>query len=82
MFVAIRELGNYTITVDFNGKSLETGRNIREHKLRSTGDDIVLRKENAVKAYMVEIDQRQFVEEDPLNDCLDYPNAEYASYDE
>ena len=32
--------------------------------------------------YMVEVTQRQFVEEDPLNDCRDYPNAEYASYDE
>ena len=31
---------------------------------------------------MVEIAQREFVEEDPLNDCRDYPSAEYVSYDE
>ena len=42
LFVKIRELGDYTITVHFNGKSLDTGRNIREHNLRSTGDNIIL----------------------------------------
>ena len=41
-----------------------------------------LREENVSKAFMVEIAQREFVEEDPLNDCRDYPNADYISYDE
>ena len=82
LFITIHELGNHTVTVHFNGRSLDTVRNIREHNLRSTGDDIVLGEENVIKAYMVEVTQRQFVEEDPLNDCRDYPNAEYASYDE
>ena len=68
--------------MQFKGKSLDTGRNIREHNLRSTGDDIVLREENVSRAYMVEITQRQFVERDPFNNCRDYPNPEYASYDE
>ena len=40
----IRELGDYTITMHFNGKSLDNGRNIREHNLRSTGDDIILKQ--------------------------------------
>ena len=31
---------------------------------------------------MVEIAQREFVEDDPLNDCRDYLKVEYASYDE
>jgi len=81
-FIVIRELGDYTIAVHFNGKSLDTGRNIRENNLRSTGDDIILKEENVSKAFMVEIAQREFVEEDPLNDCRDYPNADYATYDE
>ena len=68
--------------MQFKGKSLYTGRNIREHNLRSTGDDIVLREENVSRAYTVEITQRQFVENDPFNECRDYPNPEYASYDE
>ena len=82
MYVEIRQLGKYTIEVYFNGKSLDTGRNIREHNLRSTEDDIILKDENVPKAYMVEITQTEFVEEDPLNDCRDYPNADYVSYDE
>ena len=34
------------------------------------------------RSYTVEITQRQFVEKDPFNECRDYPNPEYASYDE
>ena len=82
LYVFIRELGYYTIAVQFKGKSLDTGRNIREHNLHSTGDDIALREENVSRAYTVEITQRQFVEKDPFNECRDYPNPEYGSYDE
>ena len=49
LFIVIRELRNYTIAVHFNGKTLDTGRNIKEHNLRSTGDDIILREENEKK---------------------------------
>ena len=31
---------------------------------------------------MVDITQRVFVEEDPSNNCRDYPNQEYESYQE
>ena len=78
-FVKIRELG---VAVHFRGKSLDTGRNIKEHIMRSTGDDIVLKEENVSRTYMVETTQRQFVEEDSFNECREYPNPEYASYDE
>ena len=43
-YIMIRELGDNTIAVHFNGKSLDTGRNIREHNLRSTGDNIILKQ--------------------------------------
>ena len=82
LMVIIRKLGDYTLAVHFKGKSLNTGRNIKEHDLLSTGDAIVLKEENVSRTYMVEITQRQFVEEDPFNECRDYPNPEYASYDE
>ena len=82
LYVHIRQLGDYTIGVHFKGKSLDTGRNIREHNLRSTGDDIIVKEENVARSYTVEITQRQFIEEDPFNECRDYPNPEYASYDE
>ena len=82
LYVEIRQLGKYRIEVYFSGKSLDTGRNIREHNLRSTGDDIILKDENVPRAYMAEITQTEFVEEDPLNDCREYPNPEFDSYDE
>ena len=82
LMVIIRKLGDYTLAVHFKGKSLNTGRNIKEHDLLSTGDAIVLKEENVSRTYMVEITQRQFVEEDPFNECQEYPNPEYASYDE
>ena len=31
---------------------------------------------------MVDITQREFVEEDPANTCRNYPNLEYTSYEE
>ena len=82
MFIKIRELREHKIAVQFKGKSLNTERNIREHSLRSTGDDIIVKEENVSKAYTVEITERHFVEEDPINGCRDYPNPEYASYDD
>ena len=42
-YIILRELGDYTIAVHFNGKSLDTGRNISEHKMCATGDDIILK---------------------------------------
>ena len=82
LFIKFRELREHKIAVQFKGKSLNTDRNIREHSLRSTGDDIIVKEENVTKAYTVEITERHFVEEDPINGCRDYPNPEYASYDE
>ena len=48
LFIKIRELGDYTIGVHFKGKSLDTGRNIREHNLRSTWDDIIAKRRKSV----------------------------------
>ena len=50
--------------------------------MRYAGDDIILKEDNVARSYTVEITQRQFIEEDPFNECRDYPNPEYASYDE
>ena len=34
------------------------------------------------RAYIVDISQRVFVEEDPTNTCRNYPNEDYLSYQE
>ena len=44
--------------------------------LSCCGDLVV---ENVSRAYMVDISQRVFVEQDPANGC---PNQEYLSYEE
>ena len=78
----IGDLENYEIEVHFNGKTLDCRRPIKEHSLYSIGDPIRLVKDNTYKAYMVEISQRVFVEEDPTNACRDYPNKDYLSYEQ
>ena len=82
LFLFIGQLGNHSINIYFNGDTLDlTGRNIREHSFQSTGDAIKLKQNTqGSRAYMVDISQRVFVEEDPTNICRDYPNQEYLSY--
>ena len=75
------DLEEHDIRVNFKGHTLECRRNINEHSFDSMGDDIIMQQENITKSFLVEIAQRQFVEEDPTNDCRNYPNQEYASYE-
>ena len=65
------------IRVIFKGHTLNCRRNINEHSFDSMGDDIIIQHGNITKSFLVEIAQRQFVEEDPTNECLNYPNQEY-----
>ena len=80
LFFNIGNLGNHSITVHFNGDTLDTRRNIMENSFQSFGDPIHLSEEDVSKVYMVDITQRIFVEEDPTNTCRVYPNQEYQSY--
>ena len=76
-------LGNYSVEVHSTGDSLDTGRRIKEHSSQSTGDIIKYNgKEGMVRSYMVDIAQRFFVEEDPNNNCRNYPNQDHQSYQE
>ena len=79
----VGDLGNYTIEVNFHGDTLDCRRNIKElHSFQSTGDAIKLMHKDLRRAYIVDISQRVFVEEDPTNTCRNYPNEEYLSYQE
>ena len=82
LFISIGDFEDHAVEIQLNGATLDCRRNIREHSLQSTGDAIRLDRENVSRAYMVDITQRDFVENDPTNTCRDYPNLEYLSYEE
>ena len=82
LFLQIGSLENHAVEIQLGGVTLDCRRNIREHSLQSNGDAIRLDRENVSRAYMVDISQRVFVEQDPANGCRDYPNLEYLSYEE
>ena len=78
----VGDLGNNTIKVQFKGRTLDSRRNIIEHSFDSIGDEVTLNEEKASKSYLVEITQRQHVENIPSNQCRIYPNEEHASYED
>ena len=82
LYLYVGDLEKHEIHVNFKGHTLDCRRNINEHSFDSMGDDIIIQHENMTKSFLVEIAQRQYVEEDPTNDCRNYPNQEYASYEE
>lgn len=82
LFLQIGSLENHAVEIQLGGVTLDCRRNIREHSLQSNGDAIRLDRENVSRAYMVDISQRVFVEQDPANGCRNYPNQEYLSYEE
>ena len=61
------------------GKSLATQRGIPEHRFHSLGDAIKLDKVSA-STFIVKIKKNVFVEEDPSKTCRNYPNPDFASY--
>ena len=80
LFIVVAELGHHSLQVQLRGDSLDCRRDIKDHSLYSFGDTIKLEEENVSMAYMVEISQRVFVEEDPANTCQNYPTADFTSY--
>ena len=74
--------GDHSVEVHFIGDTLDTGRYIKEQSLYSSGDVIKLNGKNRNTNYMVDITQTIFVEEDPNNNCRNYPNQDYHSYQE
>ena len=80
LYVVIWNLGNYSVEVQLKDSSLDCKRNIRDHHSYSIGDTIKLEQDGVSTAYIVDISQRVFVEEDPTNTCRDYPNADFSTY--
>ena len=74
---------NWTIEVKLQGQSLVTAREIVEHRFYSKGDAIKLDFGSLkLLKYIVKLKEDIFVEEDPRNDCRNYPNSDFASYKE
>ena len=82
LFLSFSDLRNYTIQILLVGNTIDTGRLIREYSTASAGDVIELKANERKRAYMVDINQRVFVEEATSSNCCDYPNQEYKSYEE
>ena len=80
LFIEVSDLGEYSLQIQLMGESLNCRRDIKDHSLYSFGDTIKLQEENVSMAYMVEISQRVFVEEDPTNTCQNYPTSDFTSY--
>ena len=82
LFLRFVDLKEYTIEIQFVGHSLQTNRFIKDHAFLSTGYTIEIDGTGKFKEYLVEIAQRIFVEEDPSQNCKNYPTPEFSSYDE
>ena len=72
-------LPNISISVDLLGKSSACIRNLAEFAFSQSGERIVF-GHFLDKRYAIKIFGDQFVEEDPGNDCRNYPNEDFLSY--
>ena len=77
----VLDTNNFTIELRLQGKSLAAQRGIPEHRFHSLGDPIKLDKVSA-STFIVKIKKNVFVEEDPSKSCRNYPNPDFASYQE
>ena len=74
---------NWTIEVKLQEQSLVTAREIVEHRFYSKVDAMKLDFGSLkLLKYIVKLKEDIFVEEDPRNDCRNYPNSDFASYKE
>jgi hypothetical protein len=64
----------------FEGSSLTTDRIIKAHRLYSSGDKIEIKEQLKQNEFVVEISQNVLVENDPAQNCKNYPNSEFATY--
>ena len=70
-------LKDASVELKLEGQTLASRREIQEHRFYSSGD--ALKVEN-FSSYILRINTDVFVEEDPRQTCLNYPNDNFASY--
>ena len=70
---------NSSLELKLQSQGLTTHREIQRHRFYSNGDNMNL---NRYRHYIVKIRENIFVEEDPNQNCRNYPTSEFASYKE
>ena len=70
---------NRSLEVLVQGKELNTWRQISYNSFFSSGDSINPNPE-AWNIYSIRIKQNCFLEEDPAQNCRNYPNSDFPSY--
>ena len=70
---------NFSVYVDLVGKSSACSRNLAEFAFFQSGERISFGNLLS-KRYAIKIFGEKFVEEDPGNDCRNYPNDNFLSY--
>ena len=80
IWMEFEDITGRSVEINFKGRNLDCGRDIKDHGFYSTGQAIRMNKNFLWKSYMVEISQRVYVEEDPSKRCKNYPTADFLSY--
>ena len=73
---------NISVELRVRGKTLKSQRDIPEHRLYASGDDLKLTKLNQFSSYIMKIKENVFVEEDKTKNCRNYPNLDFESYND
>ena len=73
---------NISVELRVKGKTLKSQRDIQEHQLYASGDDLTIDdvKLNQFSSYIMRIKKNVFVEEDRTKNCRNYPNLDFESY--
>ena len=74
-------LQNWSLEVLVQGKELNTWRQISYNSFFSSGDSINPNP-GAWNIYSIRIKQNRFLEDDPAQNCRNYPNSDFQSYKE
>ena len=77
--VLVLSLQNRSLEVLVQGKELNAWRQISYNSFFSSGDSINPNP-GAWNIYSIKIKQNHFLEEDPAQECRNYPNSDFESY--
>ena len=82
VFIYFPILANSSVELLLQGSTLACNRDIKSHKFYSSGSNIQLEDlgQPMDKAYVVELRENVYVEEDASKNCRNYPTPEFASY--
>jgi hypothetical protein len=80
VIIIFKDMKNRSASVHVQGRSTICDRTIQAHMIDSSGDGIFNNEVGVQKSYVVRMQKKVFVEEDPAKSCRNYPNHDFASY--